>query len=186
MNLYEHFSCFTIVPIEIDDVIDHLYEQKVVDRIRLIGVPSMEPKYLRGFCQRYWKFPQAGQPASFADIYYSTVLSDEWQRVVICKELTHTTNKQAATARTRAQVDRLITDLVNKAPATLTALHQIDAVGLLHGLCILFPRDAAVEMRQMHSDGKTHDEIAKYAALPPELVPVLLSPEWEAVIESII
>lgn len=186
MNLYEHFSCHTVLPIVIDDVIDYLRMQRVVDCIRLIGVSSMDPRYLRGFCRRYWKFPQAGQPASFADIYYSTVLSPEWRRVVICKELTHTTNTQASSAQTRAQVDTLIRGVVNKTPAPLAALHQIDAIGLLHGLCILFPRDAAVDLRQMHANGKTHEDLACLTAVPSELIPVLLSPEWETVVESIV
>jgi hypothetical protein len=186
VNLYEHFSCHTVVPVKIQDVIDLLLDQKAVDEIRLIGVDTMDPAYLRGFCHRYWKFPQFGEPHSFADIYYSTQLSPEWQRVVISKELTHATNGQASAARTRQQVDSLIRGIVSSGTTIVSVQHQIDVIGILHGLCVLFPRDAAVVLREMQANGKTHKEIAKITALPAELMPLLLSPQWEGLVESIV
>lgn len=109
------------------------------------------------------------------------------QRIIICKELTHLTNEHAETAATRDQVSELIREMGIPASLARSLPGKMDHAGLLHALCILFPRDAAHHLRDPYSKGLISDEtVATLAKLPEEFFPFLLSEEWKVVIEQIV
>ena len=187
MNLYEHFSCLTKLPIRLKDVRQHLLDQQVAATIRYVPVNTMLTEFVRGFARRYRFRAGMGPPGIHAEIFYSTKLPPLLQRVVICKELTHLTEFHDATAVTRDQVSRLIREAAIPASLAISLPAKMDHVGLLHSLAILLPRDALHELRAPYAKGSiTDDRIATLARLPEEFFPFLMSDEWKDIVEKIV
>lgn len=184
MDIYNHFSCYTKLPILIEDVIAHVIDAEVVDEI-LIYPLEMDPTHLRGFCWVFKDKPKnAANHRRVAWIGYSNKLPREMARLTICKELLHLLDEHYATARTAAEVSQLIDEIVLPAAAHI-ALHALqDSTGELRALAVMMPACAIEEFREGLAEGQIgHDTIAKHARLPEEHIRLAFSPAWDRILE---
>jgi hypothetical protein len=118
-DLISFFSDFTRLPVRIDDVVDHMVDHGVRDRITLIPV-DIDTAILRGFLFQHEQLRAYGEPLECADIYFGIDQEPEWQRLVCCKELLHILDNEAQASASRAEVSRLIQEIV--LPPTLQNL----------------------------------------------------------------
>lgn len=182
MDIYSHFSCYTELPILIDDILDQAKECGGADEYTLHPL-SMDPDILQGMA---WKYAEDG--VTKAQIIYCNDIDDwNWLRLVICKEVLHTLESEAVTATSESAVTHLIDNIVVP-PQLQTMLRSTleDHVGLLRALTILIPRDALPRLRKMHfEENHSIDEIAQFVEVPPAYVSLALSDEWGDMVEQI-
>jgi hypothetical protein len=186
-ELIAFFSTFTRLPVPINDVLEHILERGVRDRILLIEV-EMDTGIVRGFLFQYERLRAYDGDAECAEIYYGEDQEPEWQRLVCCKELLHLLDNGDRATATREDVGKLISELV--LPPTLqnisaAGIHSLDdQLGMFRALAVLFPMDARNELMESYQKGLLNDEdIAKLAQIPLKFVRFLMSDSWDRVHE---
>lgn len=116
-DLIYFFSTFSILPVEIEDIRDHLVEHGISHRIRLLPF-DCDPKHLIGMFAHYGYKTPYGDEVIYCDISYCSRLPIEWQRLVCCKEMVHILDEP--TLRTKSKEDlkhlikRLVPEIVQK------------------------------------------------------------------------
>lgn len=185
MDIFNHFSCHTRLPVLLEHVVAHIVETGVVASVDIFAV-DIDPAYLQGFCWVFLDKPHNSiNHHRRAWIGYSDKLTREMARMVICKELLHLLDNHAETAQQREQVEELIEQIVLP-PDTAAALPvQSDKQGILLALAIMLPRDAIDELRPRVERGEVSVEtISKHARIPERYVRVALTPLWQRVLDS--
>jgi hypothetical protein len=185
MNIFEHFSCHTTLPIRLDDIRAHILEMGIVRSIKFTATDLNESVCL-GFLRIYRWRAQYSDEQLHAEIFYSKTLSESMMRVVLCKELIHILDNHTETAQTSEKVDTLIREI--RAPVSIAASIPglSDHYGLTKALCILLPRDALEIIRAHFQSGAMNiDAVAKLASIPDFWVEFLMSDSWLSVVNSI-
>jgi hypothetical protein len=186
MDVYNHFSCYTLLPIHLNDVRDHVLEAGVVSSLQFVEAP-LKPGVVHGFLRVFKWRKNHGPDGKHAQIFHARGLSTEWRRVVVTKEMLHILDKDEETASTRDGVDQLISHICGPFMLTGASLPGLsDNFAILRALAILLPRDALHILRPLHQKGQlTQETIAQMAQIPVEWMEFLLSYSWEAVLEQI-
>jgi hypothetical protein len=183
MNVFEHFSCHTKLPVPLKMVKDHIIETGLVDRIRRVPVPLEEYLIYGGY--HLYKDLETGD--RIALIGYPADHGERFARLVTVKEMLHVTDPHEATAPTKDKVDQLIDDLLVAGAANMIGLPaRFDKKGLLRALTILLPRDALDARRSAFKKGELKvAQIAAEARVPAGFTEIALRDEWEKIVESI-
>lgn len=186
MNIYQFFSCFTLLPVPIDTVVEHVCDNGAAATISYHAV-DVDPAIVAGICRVYHHKPvYAAEPVKHADIIYSSRLPEGWQRLVICKELLHLLDGTHEMAHTPEQVSQLIDEILVPTAVQMSVPGLSDHVGLLNALKILLPRDALAELAKAHAEGKiTEQDLAAAAKVPVVFASLALKPEWQKILEDI-
>lgn len=187
MNIYEHFSCYTKLPIKLSDVRDHILEVGHVEKIHCVPVAS-DSQIFYGAFQRYRDIASYSN-GDVALIGYRADLPEEWQRVVVVKEMLHALDPAEATSPTKERVLSLIDDLMvgtAKKAMGLGIPAQYDMSALLHAVCILVPRSWLDIIRPYYKRGVcTAAEVANWAKVPEVIAQVVLTDAWRDAVEAI-
>lgn len=190
MKIIENFSCFTILPVDIDDVRDFILNLGTVDRIIFHSVNS-ESAVLRGLLYHTKDKPPYFQGERVtANIAYCVDLPIDHQRIIACKELLHILDVGGQIAATRPSVSRLVTEIVLPQSlgndwAKLQKVTASDKLGVLMALAVLLPRDAIAELRPFYEKGEIGiEEIATLAQLPEPYVAFAMTDEWFSFVEK--
>ncbi len=185
MDVFNHFSCYTKLPVLLEHVIEHILETQVVASIDIYAL-DLDPDFLQGFCWVYEDRPHNSINHHLrAKIGYSVHLPNEMARLVVCKELIHLLDNHMETAQTAAQVDTLIEEIVLPPEAAVAMIAESDKRGILLALAVLLPRDTIDELRPKVEAGEVSIKtIAKHARLPEAFVRVAFSSLWKPVIDG--
>jgi hypothetical protein len=186
MNIYEHFSCHTRLPVKLTDVRDHILETGVVSRIIRKAIPTISLNVAGGL-HLYREKDAEGVFHKVARIGYPAGASEGIRRLIQVKEMLHCLDEHEATSPTKAKVDALISDLIQEgAERTMGLAADADHNGIMHAICILLPRDALDEIRPAFKRGdRTLEQIAAEAKLPTSVCDVALTDRWRTVLEKI-
>ena len=177
-DIYDHFACFTRLPIAIDDVRDSILESGAVDRIEFAS-PSMDSSTLYGMLHMFEELvPYANR--TVARIIHSMELTDpRLIRMVCCKELLHILDNGTATAESEQAVNELIDNIVLPLEPGLPAPTISDHVGMVRALQVLLPRDALYYLRPKVERGElTVSDVAMLAEIPDSWARLALSERW--------
>lgn len=184
MDIFNHFSCYTLLPVLLSDVVDHIKETNVVASIEIYPL-DLDPRYLQGFCYVFIDKPQgAVEGVKRAWIGYSKSLSPEMARLVVCKELLHLLDNHRETAQQREQVSELIDQVVLPYEAVVALPAFSDHEGILMALAVMMPRDAILELKPSLGKSISHKTIARLAQLPEEYVRMAFTKTWEEVLDG--
>lgn len=179
MDVFEHFACYTNLPIRLKDVAAQVTEAGGFDEFTYHEV-NVDPRILEGMSLVYFASVD-GEKRKVAQILVSSGISDwSMKRVIYCKEMIHTLDTDQYSATTKEAVSKLIDGVVVPGPfRQATKSTQSDMLGFLYALLILLPRDALDVLQQRHKDGLIGvEDIARLAQIPTEYARVALSPEW--------
>ena len=183
MDVFEHFSCHTNLPIKLKDVKDHILEAKIVDRIKRVGMPLNGYALLGGYHQ--YRDLHSGE--RIALIAFPNDHGLGLGRLVQVKEMLHVLDPHEATAPTRDKVSQLVDELIISGAANIVGLPAyFDRRAILMALTILLPRDALSDRRPAFKNGKlSAAAIADEAQVPTSFVEIALRDDWEKIVESI-
>lgn len=192
MDVIEHFSCYTILPIQINDVREFIRDKGIVDQICFHKMDS-DPEVLRGLLYQTRDTPPYfhGERV-MAHVAYSGNMSIEYQRLVACKELLHILDNGNYTAATLQGVSSLITEIslpreAQQDWAQLQRATASDHLGVLNALAVLFPRDAISEIRPAYDRGDIGiEEIMTLTQVPEPYVVFAMTDEWMALVENVL
>ncbi len=185
MNIYEEFSCYTKLPIRIDDVCQFIREIGVVDDIRIYGVKA-DTDVVHGVCRIKEEMRAYSPGIKIGCIYYAKKLSVRMRRIVVCKELLHLLDNHVEMAQTQEEVSTLIDEIVAPTAIGMSIPALSDQYRHLHALTILLPRDALEELKELHDQGLISEEdVATIAKIPESYARLALSPQWQDIIQSI-
>jgi len=185
MDIYNFFSCYTNLPVRLQDVIDQVMAAEVVDEIEIYAL-NLDPAILRGFC---WVFKDKPKNSinhrRVAWIGYSNKLTSEMARLTIVKELLHLLDDHFATAGTAAQVSRLVDEIVLPIAAHIAVPTLQDHNGELKALTVLMPACAIEELRHpLAAETISLTTIARHARLPVEHVRLAFSDLWQKILTT--
>lgn len=186
-EILAHFDQRTRLPIAIEEIKTKVIELTQVDRLTFIGV-DCDPKIYRGQMEAY-----TAQPAPYADhivcydIWYANSLPAPEKRIVLAKELLHVLDATGLKVSTRAGAERLISEIVLDpmlippdeagTPAVVWDRWLLYCAG-----AVLLPFAAREIMRPAYEAGTLPlEEIARVAALPPNIVQFVMSGTWPKV-----
>ncbi len=186
MNIYEHFSCHTRLPVKLEDVRDHILETGSVARLIRKPVPLKSYLVAGGF-HLYWETDKHGDRHKIARIGYPAEASEGLARLIQVKEMLHCLDPHEATSPTKAKVDSLISDLIQQgAEKTMGLPADVDHNGVMHAMCILLPRDALDEIRPAYKKGdRTLAAIAAEARLSSSVCEFALTDRWRTLLDQI-
>lgn len=182
-RLFQHFDPIAKLPVEVHALRDQLIACGCQDEIVFVSEEMDESKLFGVFYQYKRRDGVYADPQLCTLIVYNSVLSPEWQRVVCAKELMHILDAPGEKTRTHEDVKGLIEKVVGPLsdgkPSVTDFMALRDQLALYPALALLFPDAARAVAVQMLRDGTaTVEQIAKWAQLPPELMPLLLSDQW--------
>lgn len=187
-KLIQEFDVRKIVPVDVNDVVAALGAHGSKDEIYFFPV-DIDSDILRGqlvHWDRNEDFEYPTDPSqklmkSVACIYYARSMTDDWQRLVTCKETLHILDAEGARASSVDVVFKL-TEKIVLAPefqnitdgsATLS-----DRAAMAQAVAVLFPWRAR---ELIMADGSlTIAEIAKLVDLPIRYVALVMSETWDS------
>lgn len=184
MDIYNHFSCYTKLPVLLEDVIAHITEARVVDEIKVYPL-ELNPTVLRGFCWVFVDKPHNSiNHRKIAWIGYSNKLTREMARLTICKELLHLLDGKNEAAQTQDKVSQLIDEIVLPVAAHIALPALSDHYGELRALTVLMPACAIDELApRLEANTISHETISKHARLPEEYVRLAFTPTWQHILK---
>lgn len=183
-RLVSFFDGFENVPIEIDDVRDHIISLGVQDEIIFVE-SDVDPSKLQGMIKRYVKRNGVyAEPLLCSLIVYSQHLSMEKRRVACAKELIHILDNEAAATNTSSEVAQLINRLFQR-----TASEEVvgdvdfmvakDLIAQYQALALLFPDAVRERVLPLYRDGKMSlKSIADMLCIPESDAEVVLADFW--------
>jgi len=183
-RILAHFSAQTQIPVEIEAVANQVKAHGTLDTIVFLGVDVNE-KRMKGAFFEYSRSPGVyAQPEFFAEIYYVSTMSLEWQRLVCCKELLHLLDKEPAKSGDEGQISDLISSLCSG-----DRLHTEDDIQtfadrlmVYYAMAILLPYAVRERLLPDFRSGKISAEtIAVWAKIPSVVVSIVMSDKWPAV-----
>jgi hypothetical protein len=183
-SLIGFFSTYTLLPVKINDVRDHIIEHGGAEDIVFHDV-SVDTDILQGllFFTKH-KPPYRSEEVRVAHIALPDCLSEPEKRLICAKELLHILDPDQARANTRSKVSSLLDDIIIP-PELLLELNSANVVvlsdhtGLMLALALLFPRDAReVLLPYFRAGNLTVNEVAALANIPESYVNVIMSDTW--------
>ena len=181
-DLIGHFSHVTELPVELDEIVERAIRTGIQDEILLTPDDYKDPKILRGVFAQYKRVTGVYRDPDFVtDIAYSSRLPQEWQRVVVAKELVHLFDTECGKTGTQDEVAQLLDDLAK--PLGDYGLGDFQALtdrfALYRSLPLLLPEAALDEARRAVREGsKTVQDVAEWSCLPVEIVMLMLGEVW--------
>ena len=189
MSIIEDFAQNTIVPIEINSIVDYLLKKGFVGRITL-HKEDVDPSDLAGFLLfREVKVPYG--TLDVADITYSSRLPDDWTRLVLAKELVHIVDTAACKVSTKDAVSKLIDTMILPHAASLELAkvdnkYMSDKTGILTGLTLLAPMSARNKLKQLYDDGTLSiSDISELLKVPRGYAHLVMLDYWPETVETI-
>lgn len=180
-DIYEHFSCYTRLPVRLRDVRDQILQTGHVHQIIRFPV-EIDELVLHGALRVFKvKPPYADEERVIAHIAYGKGLPEPERRLVCCKEMLHLANGHKFTANTAATVTSLIEQIVLPRISQLPAVRD-DQMGMLRALVVLLPRDAIEELKAKQI---SPEDAAKLARIPEEYAQLAMSDYWSEVVKDI-
>jgi hypothetical protein len=182
-KLIDHFSSFTVLPVDPDDVRDQIISYGIKDEIEFVGV-TLDTRIIYGaFHQHIRRDGVYAEPVICADIYYDTSLTRDWRRLVCCKELLHILDHSVSKTASKMECENLVTHLADftlESPFSREKLQAwTDELMMFHAAAVLFPWDARESLyRDYCQDNTRLDEIIKAVDLPESVVRLVLSEGW--------
>ena len=123
--------------------------------------------------------PYAVDDLVHVDVMYSSRLSHDYKRIVLCKEILHALDQEQERARTREAVEKLIHEMVMPKDLSISFPGLSDRTGLVNALRALLPRDALHDLRQLHANGKIGaEDVAALAQIPEPFARHALTDGW--------
>ena len=190
-RLLEQFGTREELPIEIDEVRDSVLALGVDDRI--IITPVDKPiSEVRGTFYRWIERPGVySSPLHCIGITFSTHQSEDWQRVVCCKELVHSLDHQGSHTSTRNEVislaARLLGPMSTGDVSSADFMASTDQIALYYALAVLFPkaaRDAAT--KEVAAGRLSIQKLAEACRLPMPMVQLIISEDWPGILEVLL
>jgi hypothetical protein len=179
IDLLNHFSNVELLPIPIDDIIDWIRQNTEHENIKLHAV-SRENKAFRGAFRRT-AMPSLraydSNPEVLNCVIFGKDLPEDWQRLVITKELLHIFDNENESVKTKADVEALIPAIIFSDIRQLQAAPILnDKIGPLKAMRILMPDAARNKLEKAFSEGRrTSADIAHYVKLPLPYVELWLT-----------
>lgn len=192
MDLIDHFSCYTHLPVKLADVASHIVETGAVDKIYRYAV-DVDPAILRGIFRSYHhKPPYAPGGQTVAEVIYSKHLGPFDSRFVQCKEMLHAFDSESHMASRMEQVEQLAEDIIVPLDV-LMRLRGLPSKQVLSdngkvftALAILLPRDFLDEVRPIYQAGRvTVAQIAQLAQVPTPYVRLALRDDWQELADAL-
>jgi len=190
-KLIEIFSCHTNLPIKIKDVVAQIVEMGIQDNITYVGV-ELDVGVIRGQFVRVSTERHAvyGEPVYSAEIYYASNQEIEWQRLVVCKELIHLFDTEAASTKTQEELEHLM-EMIALSPELQFQKDDgfkviTDKIATLYAICILFPKEARDALIDPYEQGliKAND-IARIAELPEKYIRLAMTEAWNKIYDTL-
>lgn len=177
------FSKVETVPVELDDVVAQLRHNGVEAEVYYFPA-DIDPNILRGQLN-HWEYPDNdGGLHSCVDIEYSKHLDEDWQRIVVCKELLHILDGDAERTDTPEKIKHLIDRIVLppdlREPEKDGLAVLTDRIVLYIAVAILFPLATRELLKPKFDDGtiSLHD-ISRLLCLPLRFVVLVMNDAWE-------
>jgi hypothetical protein len=151
-RLIDHFSGFTTVPIDPDDVAAQIISFGVKDEIEYVGV-DIDTRVIYGAYKQYtFRNTVYGDPIVHVDIYYDRSLTRDWRRVVCCKELLHILDHSISKSSTQQDCEKLVEHLAAfdySSPFSDEKLQAWnDELMTFYAMAVLLPWDAREILRE--------------------------------------
>ncbi|WP_293906589.1 hypothetical protein [Phenylobacterium sp.] len=197
-NMIEEYSGRRSAPVDVNDVLASLRTRGVKDEVYFFPV-DIKDAVLRGQFVHWdeindFEYPTDATQAvtkSVAGIFYAKSLTDDWQRLVCCKELLHILDPDQWRASTPAEVKNL-TDKIVLPPEYQDGLKDglptvSDRIGILQAVAVLFPwaaREILIKARA--ADRVSALEVSRLVDLPQRYTNMVMSEYWPAMYESLL
>lgn len=182
-KLIRHFSAIETLPIDVNDVATQVKALGIQDEIRFIPV-EMNTDVIRGNIHRY-TLPALAykEPCRCADIYYDGQQSDDWKRLVCCKELVHLFDPAGSTVKNkddlRRQVEKIVLPSEFQDPVDDGLKVITDRLATYYAAAILLPLAARALLLPAIDDGKlTVEDVGRIADIPTRYAALVLSAGW--------
>lgn len=188
-DIIKEFDGRTSVPVDVNDVMNSLVAKGIRDEI-WFWEADIDATVLRGQLvhwdpEKDWEYPTDATQQTIrrvADIYYAKSLTDDWRRLVSCKELLHILDPQGARAATQDAVMKLTEKIVLPPD-----LHDVkdgyatatDRVALLQATAVLFPLKARELI--VANGSLSRPEVAKLVDVPERYVALVMSESWPGI-----
>ncbi|MBL1435640.1 MAG: hypothetical protein COB08_005520 [Rhodobacteraceae bacterium] len=190
MDIYESFSCHTLLPVKIDDVLEYVKDYEADCEIIFYPDPELKKSTCWSYLHSFVETRLYGKVVTVHRIVHSTELDEDELRLAVCKELLHILDKNNHKAASTEDVIKLIDQICIPANAGITMPGFNDHTGALRALAILLPRDALDEIKKANTNNSKHSrltavEISIAAEIPVGYVRVALTDEWERLLELI-
>ena len=190
MEFFQHFACYTNLPVRLDHIRDQILATGVVSRIVRIPVTVHDYVIYGGYnsYRDLTAYASNSGSAIVAQIGFPGDLDESWQRMVTVKEMLHALDPIQATSSTKEKVDRLMSDLIDSETKEAVGLPaHFDNNGMFHALCVLMPRGVVDELRPLFKqDPEKYStlKIAQEARIPETFVKFALTDEWIKVLDD--
>lgn len=186
-KVVEFFSCFTVLPVDPDEVADHVRSYGIQDEIEFVGV-DIDIRVIRGALHHYSYHPSAyAAPRLCADIYFDRSQPREWRRLIAVKEVLHLLDHSVSKTTSVADCEKLISALssynATSSEFDIVSVHAItDLMMLYFAIAVVFPADARDIVYGPYKEGHLSlDEIRIWADLPMEVVALVMTDEWPSI-----
>jgi len=189
LNLYDKFSAYTNLPIQLDWVASQVREDCGISEILFISA-QMDPDVLLGMHRMFERSHPDGSKERVLHIYYSSSLDEEHmykdKRLICCKELLHAYDGDKSSAASLTAVDNLIEGIVVPPSFGMSASLKSDHNGAFHALIVLLPRDALDILIPQYEQGQINvEDVALLAGIPEAYARFGLSKIWKDIVERI-
>jgi hypothetical protein len=183
LRVLKHFESVQELPIEIPEIRDVILAMGFQDSIVFVPCQKMDPAKLRGAFYQYTTHPGIYAAPEFRTlIVYSAKLAKDWQRLVCAKELIHVLDGKAEKTKTEDELQGLIDKLIGPLTTEDFGLADImaakDKLAIYQALAVLFPDAARTDALTQKKAGKSTEDIADQASIPPRFVELVLREEW--------
>jgi hypothetical protein len=178
------------VPVEVEHLRGLILQLGTQDRIRIKPMQS-DPDDLYGIYIRYKQSAGVYADALLVSVVgYCEKLDIPWQRFVCAKELIHILNGDGGRSCTKDEIEDLVVRLVQFAHAPNLSFADFaamtDKAAEYQAMAALFPlRARAWALSGLADKTLTRDAIIKKTSLPAEVVDLVLSKNWPAMLEHL-
>jgi hypothetical protein len=186
--LLDYLSETRELPVEIKELISVLVDAGIQDEIYLRPV-NTDPGSLRGAIRQFRKHQGVyGEALWVTHIVYSQNSPLEWQRITCAKEIVHLFDKDIEKTDTIEEVmgliDKLVGPLTTETFGVVDIQATVDRFAVYKCLPLLLPKAALSDAKLSVSRGELSiQEVAEAACMPSELVSIMISDEWDKVIQ---
>jgi hypothetical protein len=180
MNVFDFFSAYTKLPVNLDDVAAFVIERTHFVDVEAYPCPFTTEKLL-GLCWQFVDKPHNSiNHHRRAWVLYSDKLAPDMTRMVVCKEILHLLDSKHEQAAAPEQVSRLIEEIVQPFEIKAALQTRSDQLGMLLALAVLMPAGAIDEFRPHIENGSlSYDTLSKLAGVPEHFVRSAFSPQWQ-------
>ena len=186
MDIYQHFSCLTNLPIKIDHIADFLKDNGYADEIYFSEV-DIDPNVIWAQLRAFREDRPYGGEKTIYEVQYSNKLSNDQKRLACCKELIHILDGSDEAASSKEEVELLIKQMAIPPQSGISLPASNDHFGIVNALLVLVPRDSLEDFKLAYDSGHiTEDEVAKATGIPVEFARLTLQDYWTEISQKIV